>query len=218
MSRVATAVKWILWTLLGVICVSLVLGGMFSLRFILAVDSCSKSNEHRASLTEGRTELNLDYYGADQDKLKLIDGGVYEIPGIDIEDIVCSTVYWFGQPSGKPLNILLTPDSDIKEPVLDLSGKRLTVRAVDAPTEYAELIKAAMKGDRHQGIEWSDKASLRIYLGENGSFYFQSAIYLYEKADGSGRAYFVQGANGLYYELTDTEGLYDWLDTNVFVS
>ena len=218
MSRVATAVKWILKILIGVICVTLVLVAMLSIRFVLAIDSCSKSNEHRAVLTEGRVELDLDYYGSDMGKLISIDGGVYEIPGIDADDIVCSTVYWFGQPNGQPMNILLSPDSYIKEPILDLDGKQITVKGMDAPAEYAELIKSAMKGDRHQGIEWKDSASVRIYLGENGSFYFQSTVYLYEAADGRGRVYFVQGTNGLYYEIKDADGFYLWLDTNVFVS
>ena len=167
---------------------------------------------------KNRVELDLEYYGSNIYKLKLIDGGVYEIPGIDADDIVCSTVYLFGQPNGQPMNILLSPDSHIKEPILDMDGKQITVKGMDAPAEYAELIKSAMKGDRHQGIEWSDAASLRIYLGDDGSFYFQSSIYLYEAADGRGRVYFVRGVNGLYYEIKDAGGFYLWLDTNVFVS
>ena len=76
----------------------------------------------------------------------------------------------------------------------------------------------AMRGDRHQGIEWSESAVIRIYLGENRSFYFQSSIYLYEAADGRGRVYFVKDTSGIYYEIEDSDGFYIWLDANVFVS
>ena len=216
--KATNVLKWIVKILIVLLVAALLIIGLASVPFVLAINSCEQSNARRNELTEGRVELNLDYYGSDVGKLELIDGGVYGIPGIDTKDIVCSTVYWFGQPNGEPMKILLAPDSAIKEPVFDLVGKRVTVRGADAPTEYAEIIKAAMKGDRHQGIEWTDQAPLCIYLGDNGSFYFHSSVYLYDAADGRGRVYFVQGTNGLYYELTDTEGLYDWLDTNVFVS
>ena len=224
MSRFSAVVKLILKILLIILAILLVGFGVLTVCVLSKIHSCEQSNARRNELTEGRTELDSEYYKLRQGELKNIGKGVYEIPGIDAEDVVCSTVYWFGQPNGQPLKILLASDSNIKNPVLDISAKAFAVldgstyEEINAPSEYAELIRVAMRGDRHQGIEWSESTVIRIYLGENRSFYFQSSIYLYEAADGRGRVYFVKDTSGIYYEIEDSDGFYIWLDANVFVS
>lgn len=207
--------KYLLIILLGLLIIALLVVGALLLWLKTESASCEAKQEVRAELTEGRTELSADCYGADQRRLKLIDGGVYEIPGIPSEDIVCSTVYWFGQPNGEPLKILLSPDSEINEPVHELDCKGVAVGGIDAPTEYAEIVKSALNGDIYRKIESKESRGIKVYLGEDKSFWFSGSVYLSEAMGERGRVYYVR-ENDIYHELEDRDGFYDWLDENIF--
>ena len=188
----------------------------------IAFQSSMEVSTVRTELLENRIELDVDYYEVDKfGVISIIDSGaIYEIPGISTDDIVCANRYPLYYHHELPI-IYLNPNSEIKDPVLDLESKTLVVNGVEAPIAYSEVIKTAIKGD-NIGYHHGEKTNFKIYLNDNNSFYFKGEIIRVEATEKYELRYYCSGCrdNNVgdipYHLLEDLDGFYDWLDENVF--
>ena len=220
MKKFKTLLKRLLIAILVIALISLlVFGGhllVFSIIIVGAVKSCQNESAARASLGDNRIELSDDYYEIVYSELVSIKGALwsYEIPGISSDDIVFLGGMYVG--TGR---ILLNRESEIKEPILDLESKAFVVNGVEAPLEYSEIIKTAMKSG-NLGYNPGEKTNFKIYLSDNNSFYFKGEILRVEATEKYELRYYCSGYNhnATYHLLEDKDGFYDWLDENIFVT
>ena len=189
----------------------------------IAYQSSMEVSTVRTELLENRIELDGDYYEVDKfGVISIIDSGaIYEIPGISTDDIVCANRYPLYYHHELP-TIYLNPNSEIKDPVLDLESKALVMNGVEVPIAYSEVIKTAIKGG-NLGNRSGERTTFKIYLNDNNSFYFKGEIIRVEATEKSELRYYCSGCRDnnvgdiTYHLLEDKDGFYDWLDENIFL-
>lgn len=216
MKNVLNVLKRVLVILLGILAVLFIITGIFVLvtffRFKMALDACAAQNSVRAELQENRIELNMDDYCVIPSGLTAVEGtwGTYAIDGISVDDIVYMQDLW-------STHILLRRDSKIKNPLFDLECKAFSVNGVKADIKYTESIRAALKGPQVSGVISGESVGYSIYLNSECGLLFAGEIIRVEATEENERAYFIEGFGGYNkYLLEDSDGLYTWLDENVF--
>ena len=217
MNRYLYFFKRTLLVLLSILAVIFLITGIIATIFVYGVwrglEDCAAQNTVRLELTEDRIELDTSEYYVYDDGLTVVEDtwGICSIDGISVDDIV------YTQEMLGIRKLLLNRKSEIKDPLYDLECKGFYVKGVSGDFRYARLVKDALRGTAVPSPVSGEKVDFVICLNSEKGLYFKGKLICVEATEERDRTYYVtRVGERSYYVLEDVNGLYEWLDINVF--